>query len=127
MVEDMVEETREMAESQPAREAASARETMDDLLEDSGVSGLSTASREPEEDISEDIPAEHYEMMIEIERLSWELQMIKDKLTVYESEKIASDNDDTLGDLTTIVATLLPILLPYVTRKYNNKEILKKG
>ena len=73
------------------------------------------------------IPEEHFEMMMEIEKLKWEMQNLQEKITQITAQNIAEDNNDTTGDVTTILVALLPIVLPYITRKYHNKEILKKG
>ncbi len=92
----------------------------DDQLESAPEVATET---EPEEAIS----PEHFEMLMEIEKLKWELQNVKEKLTELTARNIVKDNDNTMGDMTTILVALLPIVLPYVTRKYNNKEIFKKG
>lgn len=78
---------------------------------------------EPEDYISDD----HFGMMMEIEKLKWDIQNLKEKITEATARNIAKDNDNTIGDMTTILIALLPVLLPYVTKKYNNKEIFKKG
>lgn len=81
------------------------------------------AEAEPEDSI----PEYHFEMLMEIEKLKWELQNVKERLMELTARNIAKDSDNTMGDVTTILVALLPIVLPYVTRKYNNKEIFKKG
>lgn len=127
---DPYDDEESIAESAvPEREAASGRdESSDTSTVDLGdalgdVGGLAISSAQPEEHIPED----HFEMLMEIEKLKWQVQNLEDRITKITVNDIANSNDNTLGDVMTILAALLPVVLPYLTRKYNNKEIFQKG
>jgi len=116
----------EMTKSAPeemSREAAD----LSDVLSD--VGGIEAAGDDASGALSEpeDIPEEHYEMMLEIEKVKWRMQELENDYKALEADHAVEEGDNTTGDLVTILATLMPLILPYITRKRNNQELFKKG
>ena len=117
----------EMAETAPSEER------VDDFDMDTlgGVGGVEAAGDDASGALSEpepeNIPEEHYEMMLEIEKVKWRVQELENDYMKLEAEHAVKEGDSTTGDLATILATLLPLFIPYFTRKKNNQELFKKG
>ena len=106
-------------------------------FDSTGVGGLSAlslmgsagGSGEPEfAEFNED---EFDELYMEVERLKWELEQIEEELDEFKVkfDVAHAQEDDSMDNILAIATTLLPIIIPYFTRKNHDKEItvFKKG
>ena len=102
-------------------------ENLADVL--GGVGGVEAVGDDASGALSEpeDIPEEHYEMMLEIEKVKWRMQELENDYKALEATHLVENEDTTTSDLATILATLMPLVIPYFTRKKNNQELFKKG
>lgn len=87
---------------------------------DTGGVGLDGVAITPSES-----PSLNSELHLQLELLKYRVQQIEDDYEELKIEmrKAHEEKDDTMDNLMAIMTTLMPILLPYITRKQNDKEI----